>query len=106
MDLYSDEQIPSLPLSEEYDLLINNLKEKCLISSKEGKIKIISLLPTSWSRQKISKEFQVSEHLIRITRAPQQLLKKQLNTIIMITKVCVQMSKHTRCEIRGLHPSL
>jgi hypothetical protein len=80
--------------------------EKCLNSSKEEKIKAISLLPTSRSRQKISKEFQVSEHLVRITRALQQLLRKQLNTIIMITKVWVQMSKHTRSEIRGLHPCL
>jgi hypothetical protein len=63
--------------------------KKCLISSKKEKIKIIILLPTSWSRQKISKEFQVSEHLVIITRALQQLLRKQLNTIIMITEVCV-----------------
>ena len=72
MGLDSDEQIPSFALSEEYDLLINKLKEKCLISNKEEKIKIISLLPTSWSRQKISQEFQVSEHLVRITRALQK----------------------------------
>jgi hypothetical protein len=72
MDIDPDEQIPSGALSEEYDLLINKLEEKRLISSKEEQTKIISLLPTSWSRQEISQEFQVSEHLVRITRALQE----------------------------------
>lgn len=61
-------------LDSEYADLIKTLKEKCLIASKEEKVKIISLLPSSWSKEKIAREFQVSERLIRLTR---NLVKEQ-----------------------------
>lgn len=60
--------------SNEYEELITKLKEKCEISNKEEKIKILSLLPSSWSRNKISKEFKVSERLVKLAR---DLVKKQ-----------------------------
>lgn len=55
-------------LITDYDDLIKKLQTKCSISYKEDKIKIISLLPNSWSRAKISNEFQVSERLVKLTR--------------------------------------
>lgn len=58
----------------EYDDLIEKLKTKCRTSNKEDKIKIISLLPNSWSRAKVSDEFNVSERLVKLTR---QLVKEQ-----------------------------
>lgn len=61
--------------SNEYEQLITKLKEKCQVTNKEQeKIKIISLLPPSWSRNKISQEFKVSERLVKLTR---DLTKKQ-----------------------------
>lgn len=58
----------------EYDQLIEKLKEKCAISNKEDKIKILSLLPSSWSRAKISTEFKISDRLVKLTR---ELVTKQ-----------------------------
>lgn len=53
---------------EEYDELLKKLKEKCKLSDKETKVKILSLVPESWSREKVSTEFNVSERLVRVTR--------------------------------------
>lgn len=61
-------------LLSEYDDLIRKLKTKCFVSNKEEKIKIISLLPRTWSREKICEEFQVSERLVKLSR---HLLKEQ-----------------------------
>jgi len=58
----------------EYDILLQKLKEKCATSNKEEKIKIISLLPESWSRKKICEEFKVTDYLVRLTR---DLMKTQ-----------------------------
>lgn len=52
----------------EYEHLIEKLKEKCKLSDKETKVKILSLVPESWSREKVSKEFNVSERLVRFSR--------------------------------------
>lgn len=60
--------------SEEYEKLVVKLKEKCSVSNKEETVKIISLLPSSWSRHKISQEFNVSERLVKLAR---DLEKKQ-----------------------------
>ena len=55
-------------LNVEYEDLIKKLKEKCKVSDKETKVKILSLLPNSWSREKVSKEFNVSERLVRLAK--------------------------------------
>lgn len=39
-----------------------------MFASKEENINIISLLPSSWSRQKICEEFKVTEYLVKLTR--------------------------------------
>ncbi|KAF2882619.1 hypothetical protein ILUMI_23545 [Ignelater luminosus] len=44
-------------LTEKYLDLIEKLKEKCKIASTEEKVNIISLLPKSWSRTRITSEF-------------------------------------------------
>jgi hypothetical protein len=59
---------PTTSNSSEHEDLITKLKEKCFVSNKEEKVKIISLLPSSWSRQKISQEFGVSERLVKLSR--------------------------------------
>lgn len=76
---FSEELEESMPatsatLEDEYEKLINKLKEKCKVASKDEKVKILSLLPDSWSRHKISKEFNVSEYLVRLTK---ELVMKQ-----------------------------
>lgn len=69
------ESTPDVTLSmDEYEKLISKLKEKSKVANKNEKVKIISLLPDSWSRSKISKEFNVSEYLVRQTR---ELVKEQ-----------------------------
>lgn len=44
------------------------MKQKCVTADKEENIKIISLLPKSWLRKKISQEFHFSERLVKLTR--------------------------------------
>uniref|UniRef100_A0A6P7GXP5 Uncharacterized protein LOC114343548 n=1 Tax=Diabrotica virgifera virgifera TaxID=50390 RepID=A0A6P7GXP5_DIAVI len=57
--------------------IIQYLTDKCFrtrVSSKDDKIKIISLLPSSWSKKKIVEDFGASEHMVKLTR---QLVKDQ-----------------------------
>ena len=53
---------------DEFEELITKLKEKCAVADKEEKIKIISLLPNSWTRKKITTEFNVSDRLVKLTK--------------------------------------
>lgn len=54
-------------LQSAYNLL---KKKKCSVSNKETmvKIKIISLLPSSWICEKITDKFEVSDDLDRLSR--------------------------------------
>lgn len=62
-------------LSSNYKKLIEQLKDKCKLATKEDKIKIISLLPESWSRQKVFEELEnVTNYQIRLSRS---LMKTQ-----------------------------
>jgi len=74
----NDLQTDNLNVTEtsinEYDILITKLKEKFKESSKDDKIKIISLLPNSWSKTKIVEYFGASEYMVKLTR---QLVKDQ-----------------------------
>lgn len=59
---------------DEYSILINKLKEKMKqATSIKDKIKILSLLPSSWSKEKVMAEFGVSEYVVKSTR---KLVKK------------------------------
>lgn len=73
-DLEAPSQSSTENIESEYDILITKLKEKFKDSSKDDKIKIISLLPRSWSKQKIIQEFGASEYMVKLTR---QLTKDQ-----------------------------
>lgn len=42
--------------------MIKKLKEKCAVFDKENNMKILSFIPNSWSREKVSEVFDVSEH--------------------------------------------
>lgn len=63
-----DDSTENEDLSEDYKKLIEQLKEKCKEANKEEKIKIISLLPSSWSKQRICEEFNVTEYQVRLSR--------------------------------------
>lgn len=45
---------------EEFEEFINKLKKKCAVVDKGEKVKIISLLPSSWTRKRTATEFNVS----------------------------------------------
>lgn len=70
----AEEDLPSNSKECEYDILIQKLKEKCSLANNEEKIQIISLLPSSWTRSKIMKEFGVSEYIVKLTK---ELVKEQ-----------------------------
>lgn len=72
--IVEDENENPQTLCNEYNELIGKLKQKWDVALKEDKVKILSLLPSSWSRKKITSEFNVSDRLIKITR---QLVKEQ-----------------------------
>jgi hypothetical protein len=78
--------------STEYCDLIEKLKYKCSTASREEKVKIISLLPESWSREKIVKEFNVSERLVRLTR---NLVREQGILPVLGKKKGVGVSEET-----------
>ena len=67
-------KVSSEPSQNEHQILIEKLEEKCNVANKDEKEKIISLLPDSWSKNKICKEFNVSEYHVRLTR---ELVKNQ-----------------------------
>ena len=46
------------------DQLMNQLKEKFKASSTREKIKILTLVPESWSRKKIQKHFKATKHMV------------------------------------------
>ncbi|KAJ8885862.1 hypothetical protein PR048_012068 [Dryococelus australis] len=48
--------------------LIKKLKEKCAAAGKVGKMKIISLVFNTWTHHIIATVFNMSDHLVRITR--------------------------------------
>lgn len=50
---------------EEWEELLKLLKEKCKVASKKEKIKILTLLPATWSIRKVAKEFSVTTHMVR-----------------------------------------
>lgn len=64
----------SVPFCDQYLELIEALKTKCVVANQEDKVRIISLMPSSWSRSKIAQELQVSERLVRSTK---DLVKEQ-----------------------------
>ena len=54
--------------AKELDTLYNQLKEKLSIPSYNEKVQFLALLPNSWSRQKTSEEFNVSDIKFAISK--------------------------------------
>ena len=55
--------------STNLDSLVEALKEKFLLSNTfSERIQLLTLTPDSWSRDRVMKEFQVSEHVVRAAR--------------------------------------
>ena len=53
---------------KDLERLINLMKEKCHLSTKREKIKILTLVPQSWSTKKTVQEFGVTEYMVRKAR--------------------------------------
>ena len=51
---------------EDLDILIIQLKEKCLTVTYKEKVKLLTLLPRSWTIRKTVIKFQVSQHLVKL----------------------------------------
>ena len=52
----------------ELDRLVEAMKEKLTVSSKEEKVQILTLTPESWSIETTCNEFSISEHVVRKAR--------------------------------------
>ena len=53
---------------EDLDRLINHMKEKMVVSTRQDQIKILTLVPESWTISKTCNEFAVSKHLVKKAR--------------------------------------
>lgn len=92
-----EENLPPESSDTEYLSLIEKLKSKCSVTPKEEKVKILSLLPDSWSREKIVHEFNVSDRLVRLT---QKLVKEQGILPVLGKKKGVGISEETTEKIQ------
>ena len=54
---------------QDQERLIDLLKQKCMVSSRQEKLKLLTLAPASWSIEKTANEFQVTKHLVKKSRA-------------------------------------
>ena len=72
-ELQSTDEEASCSQCQDFERLIFLLKEKCNTASRQQKIKILTLIPESWSIEKTAQEFNVTKHVVR--RAHE--LKKQ-----------------------------
>ena len=59
--------------ANDMDILIRKIKEKMLISNRNQKIQLLTLVPISWSHKDIEKEFNVTNYMVQISR---KLLQK------------------------------
>ena len=50
---------------KDLDTLIALLAQKCKISSRRDKIKLLTLVPESWSKAQIMEKFNVSDYMVR-----------------------------------------
>lgn len=99
----TDEVLEQTEVSRaDYFDLITKLKAKCLISTKEEKVKIISLPPDTWSRQKICSEFKVSDRLVRLTR---QLVKEEGILPVLGKKKGVGVSQEIIIKVQAFFES-
>ena len=53
---------------DDFHKLITELKDKFKSASRQEKIKLLTLVPESWSKKRVCEEFNVSEYLVRASR--------------------------------------
>lgn len=53
---------------KDLEIFVELLKEKCHSASRKEKMKLLSLVPSSWSILKTMEEFNVSEHMVKRAR--------------------------------------
>ena len=67
-ELPSTEMITPCEKSEDLDKFIELLKEKCHHASRKEKIKLLTLVPSSWSIKKTMEEFNISQYMVKRVR--------------------------------------
>ncbi len=65
---YSKLSLKPCEKCEDFDRLIDLLKEKISISSHQKQVQMLTLAPSSWSIAKTVQEFKVSEHKVKLAR--------------------------------------
>lgn len=70
LDVPTSELSPAEPCKkcEDLDRLICLLKDKCKHASRQEQIKLLTLVPASWTIKKTMAEFNVSEHIVKGAR--------------------------------------
>ena len=53
---------------KDFELLVDLMKEKCKVSSRREKIKLLTLVPDSWSATKVMETFGASNYMVRQAR--------------------------------------
>jgi len=61
--------MPECPNCADLELLVQDLKVKCKVSSKAEVAQLLTVAPRSWTIAKTSQEFGVSEYLVRKARS-------------------------------------
>ena len=59
---------PPLKDSADLDKLMQQLKEKVATASRREKIKLLTIVPETWSRKKVADYFGVTDHVVRRSR--------------------------------------
>lgn len=77
---------------EDLDRLIDLLKEKISISSRQKQVQMLTLAPSSRSTAKTAQEFKVSEHKVELDR---KLIKERGISGEVKPKLCRPISKDT-----------
>ena len=54
---------------QDQERLIDLLKQKCMVSSRQEKLKLLTLAPASWRIERTANEFQVTKHLVKKSTA-------------------------------------
>ena len=52
----------------DFRLLIQELKDKCRISTNREKVRLLTMAPTSWSIEKVAEELGVTQYLVKKSR--------------------------------------
>ena len=59
---------PPLKDSADLDKLMQQLKENVATASRREKIKLLTIVPETWSRKKVADYFSVTNHVVRRSR--------------------------------------